>query len=258
LSILVYERRNLLYIVSILRQITTQRNLKMTLYVVKNSTSSDLTFVDNQGNPQSLAPYASGTFDLSPSVYNKLIGSIGASNQSVVGTANYRYAILGVAPVATPTDFIVMQGSATMVVRIKRIRIEGVATAQGNMPVEVVRRSTAGTLGSAVLTAVTGTPEDIQSPVATATVSSVGTANFGTVGTLVGILESERMSFSAVGTGAAGSGTELEFDYDTEIDASGSMVLRGVADFICINLTGAAIPSGGLVDVTIETVESAS
>src|SRR6185312_10014748 len=55
----------------------------------------------------------------------------------------YRYSVLGFSPVATPTDVLEIKGSATKTLRIRCIRVGGVATAAGNMPVQLVRRSTA-------------------------------------------------------------------------------------------------------------------
>ena len=60
----------------------------------------------------------------------------------------YRYAVAAFAAVATPTAMVIIQGSATKTVKIKQIRIEGVATAAGNMQIGIARWSTAGTATS--------------------------------------------------------------------------------------------------------------
>lgn len=168
----------------------------------------------------------------------------------------FRFCSLALAMVATPTDALIIQGSATKTVRVKRIKITGQATAQGAMPVQLVRRSTAGTLGSAVLTALTAAKHDTGDATATAVVSTVGTANYGTVGTTAGTLEVGRLGMSALATGTAGDGQSVVWDYSTRMDKA--MVLRGATDFLAVNFNGAAIPSGGVVDFTVELEEDAS
>ena len=157
----------------------------------------------------------------------------------------YRAAILGFSPVATPTDGFVFKGSAAAIARLKKIRIFGVATAQGNMPVQVVRRSTAGTLGSAVLTALTAVSMDKNADMPQAGLWSVGTANYTTLGTLVGVVDDGRLNMSPVTTGQVIE--PLVFDF-----TSMPLNLRGASDFICINFNGAPVPAGGLIDVVVE------
>jgi hypothetical protein len=168
--------------------------------------------------------------------------------------ATFRYGLLAAAMVATPTDVIVIQGSATRTLRIKLIKLSGVATAQGNMPVQLVRRSTAGTLGSAVLTAITPAQHDTSDAAATGVVSRVGTANYTTLGTAAGIVGAGRLGMPASGTGATGQ--SLVWDFATRQDKA--VILRGTSDFLCINFNGAAIPAGGVIDVEIEIEEDAS
>jgi hypothetical protein len=169
--------------------------------------------------------------------------------------ATYRYAVQGFSMVATPTAFLVIQGSASKTIRVKLIKITGVATAAGNMPVQASRWSTAGTLGSAVLSAVSAVKHDVNDGTAAATVSTVGTANYGTQGTGNGtLLMAERIQFSASGSGVAVNPTVL--DFSTRQDKA--FVLRGTTDFLVLSGGGGAIPTGGVIDITIETEEDAS
>lgn len=168
--------------------------------------------------------------------------------------SQYKYSTLAFSMVAAPTDVVVIQGSATKTLRIRNIRISGVATAAGNMPVQIVRRSTAGTLGSAVLTAITATAMDTKyAPVASATavVSTVGTANYTTLGTSAGVISVGRLQMPAAGSGVAA--VPIYFDYNDQ-----SIVVRGTSDYICINFNGAAIPSGGVVDIEVTVEEDNS
>lgn len=169
-------------------------------------------------------------------------------------SATYRYAGVALAPVATPTDVIVIKGSATKTVWVKRIRLTGAATAAGTMPVTVVKRSDAGTVGSAVLTAVTASKADSADAAATGVVSTVGTANYTTVGTTAGNAGSGRLEMTALATGLAAVPVEWNFAGTRE---DKGIALRGVLEFLCVNLGGVAVPSGGVIDYEIETEEVA-
>ena len=169
--------------------------------------------------------------------------------------ATYRYAVQGLTPVATPTAFLVIQGSASKTIRVKLVKLTGIATAAGNMPVQASRWSTAGTLGSAVLTGITAVKHDTNDPSPSATISTVGTANYTTQGTGNGILAmAERLQFSASGTGVAVNPTVL--DFSTRQDKA--FILRGSSDFLVISGGGGAVPAGGAIDITVETEEDAS
>ena len=171
--------------------------------------------------------------------------------------ATYRYCYASFSPVATPTDALVIQGSATATVRVKRIKITGQATAQGSMPVQLIRRlSTGGTVGSAVLTAITAGKHDVNDAAATAVVSTVGTANYTTVQTANGVIAVDRLGMSPLATGAAGQAQAVVWDFANRNDKA--LILRGANDYVMINFAGAAVPSGGVIDFEIETEEDAS
>ena len=169
--------------------------------------------------------------------------------------ATYRYAVQGFTPQATPTAFCVIQGSATKTVRVKRVKVSGGATAAGDMPFQLQRWSTAGTLGSAVLTALTAVKHDINDPAATAVVSTVGTANYTTQGTGNTIpMAVDRIQLPALGSGVGFN--PLTYDFATRQDKA--LVLRGTTDIIVLSGAGGAVPSGGILDIEIETVEDLS
>ena len=169
-------------------------------------------------------------------------------------SSGYRYAGAALAPVATPTDVIVIMGSATKTVWVKRIKITGAATAAGTMPILAVRRSDAGTVGSAVLTGITGAKIDSTQDAATGVVSTVGTANYTTVGTTAGNVASGRLQMTALATGLAAFPVVWEFASREDK----GIALRGILQFLCVNLAGAALPSGGVIDYEIETEEVAA
>ena len=183
------------------------------------------------------------------------IGSFPALLVSNDGSkATYQYSGAAFSMQATPTAFILIQGSATKTIRIKRIRVAGVATAQGNMQIQLARWSTAGTPGSAVLTAVTPVKHDIQDPAATAVVSTVGTANYTTQGTGSATpFLCDRIQMAVVATGQI---TPNEFNFATRSDKA--IVLRGTSDYIAISGNGSAIPTGGVIDWQVELEEDNS
>ena len=163
----------------------------------------------------------------------------------------YRYAGMAFAPVATPTDIIVIRGSATKTLIVKRVKICGAATAAGTMPAAIIRRSTAGTLGSAVLTAITAAKLDSTDATATGVVSTVGTANYTTPGTTAGNVGAGRLQLTALATGVAA----IPLEWDFAVRDSKGLYLRGVLEHLCVNLNGAALPAGGVIDYEIEIEE---
>lgn len=157
-------------------------------------------------------------------------------------------------PVATPTDALMIQGSATRTLRIKRIALGGVATANGNMPAQLIRRSTQFTTqGTAVFNAVTPGRHDPNDVAATGVVATIGTANVTSVGTSAGQLGQGRLFLP---TTATGTPSPLVWEFATRQDKP--LILRGVADFLFINLVGAAVPAGGVIDFEIEIEEDLS
>jgi len=185
------------------------------------------------------------------------VGQVDATSRLFVSNegnkSTYRYNVQGITPVATPTDVLLIQGSSTMTVRIKRIVVNGIATTAGQMPFQVIRRSSAGTKGSATLTAITAGQHDINQASPTASVSYVQTANYTTVGTGAGVLDEGRVYLNVSGTGAS---SPFTLDYASRNDYP--LVLRGTSDFVAVNFGGATVPSGGALDFTIETEEDNS
>lgn len=162
------------------------------------------------------------------------------------------------AAVATPTVFAVLTGSSTKAVRLKKIVVTGAATAAGSMIVQVDKCSDAGTLGSAVLSsALAAAPHDPSDAAATATLKTVGTANYGTPPASVGILGTGRLQMAAIGS-AATSGAVVPFVIDYANRSDKAPVLRSAAQCITISGAGSAIPSGGKIDLFVEWEEAPS
>ena len=164
----------------------------------------------------------------------------------------YRAAINTITPVATPTDFVQMIGSATMTCRLKKIKLTGIATTAGTMPVNIIRRSTLGTQGSAVVNAITPSKHDINHPSPTMSIGYVGTANWTTVGSSAGLLAADRLLLPLAGSISNPCVFDLSFHEDMPI------LLRGTSDYVYVNLAGAAVPSGGVIDIEVEWEEDNS
>lgn len=167
--------------------------------------------------------------------------------------ATFRYAGT-FTPVAAPTDVLMIQGSASRTLRVKRIALGGVATANGNMLATLIRRSTQFTTqGAAVFNAVTPGKMDFNDVAATGVVATIGTANITSLGTTQNNLGQQRLFLP---TTATGTPAPLVWEFATRQDKA--LILRGATDFVFLNLNGGAVPAGGVVDFEIEIEEDLS
>ena len=167
--------------------------------------------------------------------------------------ATFRASASGVAPGATPTDFIVVTGSATKTVRIKRIEINGGATAAGYMVCQLIRRSTAFSGGTSSAGPVAKL--DTNSPAATGAVTYF--TGSPTAGTSVasGLLTTQRVTTQAVATSGTPGANLILFDGRNNGQA---IVLRGSSDYLGVNFGGAALVAGTVYDFMVEWEEDGS
>ena len=172
--------------------------------------------------------------------------------RTVFGTVptspTYRAINGDVVPAATPTDVIVLVGSATKTIMITKFEITPTATANGSLDFYVYKRTTADTGGTS--TATTITLNDSSNPAATA-VAKLYSANPSALGTgsLVGAtrvtLAAKSPNGIAIQTWAESFGTGNQQP----------IVLRGVNESLCINLGGQTMPTGIDIYFTLEWVE---
>lgn len=165
----------------------------------------------------------------------------------------YRYSVTGITPIATPTDMLRICGSATKTVRVKRVVMGGKATTGGQLTAALIRRSTAGTLGSATLSAITAEQHDSGDAAPTGTASYIQTANYTTLGTTAGQAGVARAYLNVVATGPT---TPAVFDFSTRQDKA--QTLRGITDCLVVNGNGDALPAGSALDFEVETEEDNS
>jgi hypothetical protein len=181
--------------------------------------------------------------NLNSPVQNTYIGHVSTEGLK----ATYRYEAVALVPAATPTDLVLLQGSSTKVIKVKRVLISGEATAAAQMTASMIRRSTAGSGGTA--TTITPARSDNTDAVATA-VLKVFTANLTAVGTAIATMIQRRVGLNPP-AGLPASPVEISFG----IRNDEPFVLRGTSDFLAINLAGAAVPAGGKIDIAIEWTE---
>jgi hypothetical protein len=155
--------------------------------------------------------------------------------------ATYTASTATFTPAATTTDLCRITGSATKTVRVWSMTFSGTQTTAGNTAQYVLqKRSTANTGGTFV--AATTTPQDSASAPATVTVGHY-TAN-PTTGTSVGNVRAYRVVVPAT---ASLQGPITIYDLDEQSSYNPqlqSVVLRGTAQELVLNGTGAAVPTG--------------
>jgi hypothetical protein len=184
-------------------------------------------------------------------LYDQQRSAAGTTGIAAVSTesskATYSVGVLAFTPVATPTDFWQIVGSATKTVRVLRIAISGIATAAISVDVQMFRRSAASTGGTP--TPPTIASHDANDSSATAVVNTFA-AN-PALGASAGVLRAQKLNLGA--TGAAG---QIVWDFTTR--NSKGLVLRGIAQQLSLNWNGAAVPAGTLLDIDVEFSEEAS
>lgn len=140
------------------------------------------------------------------------------------------------------TDVCTLQGSATRVVKVRRVLVAGNATAQATEPVEAFKRSTAATTGTSVILA--SVPYDSINA-ASGAVAERYSVN-PTVGTVVGLLQTQSLTYAFQTIGAP-----IIFTFGA---LGQPVVLRGVAQNLAINLAGLTV-AGAQITCTFEWTE---
>lgn len=179
------------------------------------------------------------------------VGSIGGGNPT------YRAVGTGYAAYATPSDLLVISGSATKTVIVTALNIAPGATAASLATLFWLKRSTANTGGTASNPA--AIPVDSGDPAATAVISLYTAAP--TTGTLVGNVGAVAASITAV------SGAPLFYGLTGStingvtpspsglVDIRKPIILRGVAESLALNFNAAALPAGFTATWSVEWVE---
>lgn len=184
---------------------------------------------DNAGNVFQSTPSAAGVMAVNTESINPIYTVAGA-----------------LVLAATPTDVLTLTGSASKIVRLRKLTLYGLATAVGILDAALIRRSAANTGGTSA--AQTAMKLDTVDAAASAVLTQY-TANPGALGTAVGNIDVGKLNFSL-----AGAITPLVWDW-TGVKAP---TLRGVTDILALNFAGGALPLGVGFSYRISWEESAT
>lgn len=195
--------------------------------VIKSGATSDQLTVDATSKALRNTPYSTAGRSLAPQ---------SAATFAVAGTFT---------PAATPSDMVTIYGSASTIVRVISFKITTTNTAAGSQTFNLIKRSAVNTTG----TFVAGTIVPLDSTDA-ATATSVGhyTVNPGGLGASVGTINVARVA-SPVLIPASFAGIVQDAGYDLLDFGSQSaldkpVVLRGIAQGLCLNFAGAGLVAG--------------
>lgn len=164
--------------------------------------------------------------------------------------ATYSASFSAVTPFATAADWVALLGDGTMAIRLRRLTISGIATAQDSTPVLLSKRSTLNTGGTPA--SITAVPHDSTQRASIATVNKYTAAPSGS-GTLVGILWQTRLSLAKA---AASSGVgPIAVCYDFDGDNLRAPSLLTATEMLIVGLGGGAVPSGAALDLSLTWTE---
>ncbi len=145
-------------------------------------------------------------------------------------TTKPSYSVFGQGtPASAATDVCTLAGSATKTMRVRRIILNGIASAAQSDPVMILRRSTADTGGGFALY---GGTYDTNNAAGTEALAEFWTTN-PTLGTLASEIADPMLNWGNLTTGL---GTQLSYEFN--LGGASSLVLRGVAQSVSVNLNG--------------------
>lgn len=193
----------------------------------------ELPFIDGAGNSLTFPAHLAADGSYSP-VH---------STDGTLATYSSGGTVLVAAMAATLTDLIVLRGSATKTVRVKKIRVQCGATTGATMSVLIKKHSIANTGGTAITTPDI-VPFDSGDAAGTA-LPLVYSAN-PTVDASAKTLAAATLVTTALTLGPPGT---VEFDFVR--DAGKAAVLRGVAQELAVNFGGVTPGSGAVLNWSI-------
>lgn len=161
------------------------------------------------------------------------------------GLTTYAASKQGLVPAASPTDIAVLPGNATNTVIITLVSLSCTQTTAGIVDVQLIKRSAADTSGTSSNTTVV--PLD-SGNAAAVSVPITYTAN-PSVGASVGNVDVQKVGMMAPATA---SPNDFYFWKPT---MGQSVVLRGTAQQLAVNLNGVTL-TGGSCDVTFQWIET--
>ena len=156
----------------------------------------------------------------------------------------------GFAPAASPTDVIVIQGSATKKIRIKSIILNCAgATANSSNPVQLLKRSAANTGGTSTVLPLGRHDSTDPTPTAVVRLYSANPTGLGAVMD-TGADASIALHGGRVVTPTSPNNLDrMGFQYAWQGDKG--IILNGLSEFLCVGLGGAALVGSPTFDVDI-------
>ena len=155
----------------------------------------------------------------------------------------FSYSVAGHTPAATPTDILTVRAPRNSTLRLRRIRLSALATTAGSMAFTLLKRTATDTGGTSTAPAI---GERQESATDSDAVVALYTANPTGLGTAGDIQFTGRLFFNLVGS----PHDVIEKSWDED---DGPVLAPG--EYLALNLAGAAVPAGGIVDVDLEWEE---
>lgn len=163
-------------------------------------------------------------------------------------SATYSSSVNDFTPAATPTDVFCLVGSATKTILVTKIEVTPTASANGSLDFYVYKRTTANTNGTSAAQSIA--LHDSNNPAPTA-VAKLYSANASALGTGVLVRAVRNTLASKTPSGIPVTSWVEEFGaYNQQ-----PIVLRGVAQSLCINMGGQTLPTGTELYFTFEWIE---
>ena len=168
----------------------------------------------------------------------------------------YGCATLTYAPYALASDILVIIGSATTLVRVRRIAVSGRATgsAQTAVPLDVglYKRFTLNTGGNPTLLS-TVLHDTVINPAATATVQVYTAPPTIAAGGPTPPILFRAQQASLLSTTSGGAGVPVEFDFGQM--GGQSAVLRNANESLALSLGAVTVPAGTVLNLWLEWTE---
>lgn len=163
--------------------------------------------------------------------------------------SSFSYSSTDITPVATATDVVTLVGSASTTIHVKKVCVEGVATAPANYDTYLWKRTALDTTGTATQPAIAYHDSANAAPLG---VINLYSANPGALGTGVQI----RAGHIYLGQAATSPTSATAKCWHFGDTGEESLVLRGAAQSLAINHNGAAVPAGAAMYYTVTWTES--
>lgn len=165
-------------------------------------------------------------------------------------TTSYAATGIAIVPAASATDIACITGSATRVVRVQQVKVNGTGTAIA-IPIVLNKHASANTGGTAATGGALPVPYALDSTNVAATATTTAyTANPTIPDATPGVIDIQWLGLAATTTSTAGNTTFTYWDREF----MQAITLRGIAQQLCVNLN-ATSPTASLA-VSFKWTES--